>query len=256
MILYPIKTPLIRPGNNILTIVLTEIEKQGLKLREKDILVFAESAVATSQNRIVRLSEVKPSGKAIEIGKKYDIDPRLVEVILGEADRILGGVSHVLLTLKDNVFQANAGVDKSNAPGGYVTLLPKDPVKTAEEYRKYVFKKYNVKIGVIIADSRTQPLRLGNVGLALGVAGFNPVEDLRGRADLYGKRLRITRSAVADNLASAAEVLMGESDESIPAVLIRGAPVTYTERSISMEEMFIPPDECLYVSVFGTKDIR
>lgn len=250
MILYPIKTPLISQGDDFMAVIAESMEKNNLSFMERDILVAAESPVGLSQGRIIRLSDITPSAEAERLGKRYDVEPELAEIVLREADRVLGGVKHVLLTLKDGVFQANAGVDKSNAPPGYVTLLPDDPCKTAEDFRSYVKRIFKVNIGVIIADSRTQPLRLGNVALAVGVAGFIPVVDERGHKDLFGRPLRITRRAVADNLASAAEVLMGEADESIPAVLIRDAPVEFTERPIRMEELLIPPSECLYISVF------
>ena len=250
MKLYPIKTKIIKPGEDIIKIILNTLEETSLPLKNNDILVLAESAVATSQNRIVKLSSIKPSEKALKLSQKYKLDPRLAELILQEADVILGGVEHVLLTIKDKTFQANAGIDKSNVPEGCVTLLPLNPTETAEKIRRRIYKTLNVKIGVIIADSRTQPLRLGNVGMAVGVAGFKPVKDERGHRDLFNKPLRITRRAIADNLASAAEVLMGEADESIPAVLIRGAPVEFTDEKIPPDQTYIPPNECLYVSVF------
>jgi coenzyme F420-0:L-glutamate ligase/coenzyme F420-1:gamma-L-glutamate ligase len=250
MNLFPLKTGLISKGDNIIDFILDSMSQQNLHFQDNDILVLAESAVATSQGRIVNLGTIKPNKRAQKLGEKYNMDPRLTQIILNEADEILGGVDHVLLTLKDNVFQANAGVDKSNAPKGYVTLLPDNPVKTAQDYREHIYQKFNAKIGVIIADSRTQPLRLGNVGLALAVSGFKPVKDIRGQKDLFGKPLRITRSAVADNLASAAQILMGESNESIPAVLIRDAPVEFTDEKISMGEMIISDEECMYVAVF------
>ncbi|MEM2109068.1 MAG: coenzyme F420-0:L-glutamate ligase [Candidatus Odinarchaeota archaeon] len=253
MILYPIRTPLIKEGDSLIDLLIEVMAGQRLFFEEHDILVIAESPLGLSQGRVVKLSEVEPSAEAEKLAAEYDMEPELVEVVLREADKVLGGVKHVLLTLKDGVFQANAGVDKSNAPPGFVTLLPADPCKTAEEIRLHVKKRFNVNIGVIIADSRTQPLRLGNIGLAVGVAGIIPVKDERGHRDLFGRPLRITRRAIADNIASAAELLMGEADESTPAVLVREAPVEFTERRIKMEELLIPPEECLYVSVFRDK---
>ncbi len=253
MILYPIKTPLIKIGDNMLDIIINCMRDEGLTFNDRDILVIAESPLGLSQGRVVKLADVKPSLKAKKLAEEYEMEPELAEVVLQEADKILGGVKHVLLTLKNGVFQANAGVDKSNAPPGYVTLQPANPCETAEEIRAYIKKKFNVNIGVLIADSRTQPLRLGNVGLAVGVAGFNPVKDERGHKDLFSRPLKITRRAIADNIASAAELLMGEADESTPAVLVRGAPVEFTNRRIKIEELLIPPEECLYVSVFKDK---
>jgi coenzyme F420-0:L-glutamate ligase len=145
---------------------------------------------------------------------------------------------------------ANAGVDKSNIPTGYASLLPKNPRMSADRIRLQVKATLGIDIGVMIIDSRTQPLRLGNIGMALGVAGFRPVMDDRGRYDLFGNAMRITRRAMADNLASACTAVMGESDESIPAALIRNAPVDFTKESFDSSEMWIRPDECMYMAIF------
>ncbi|MHA1835965.1 MAG: coenzyme F420-0:L-glutamate ligase, partial [Candidatus Odinarchaeia archaeon] len=134
MILIPIKTRLINPKEDILNIIIDSMNENNVSFKENDILVLAESAVATSQGRLVKLSQITPSKEALNLGKKFQMDSRLTELILKEADMIIGGVPHVLLTLKDGVFQANAGIDKSNAPEGYVTLLPENPSKTAQEY--------------------------------------------------------------------------------------------------------------------------
>ncbi len=250
MTLIPIKTRVITPGDDIVEVILESLEKIEEKIRNNDILVLAETAVATAEGRIIELSKIQPSSKAFELARKYDVAPELAELILREADEILGGVPHVILTLKRGVLIANAGIDKSNAPPGCVVLLPRDPMKAAEEIRRQIFERTGKKIGVIIADSRTQPLRLGTIGVALGVAGFVPVSDERGKLDIFGKPLMITRRAIADNLASAAEVLMGEAGEMIPAVLIRGAPVTFTDYTVNLESMLISPEECLYMSIF------
>ncbi|MEX2702144.1 MAG: coenzyme F420-0:L-glutamate ligase [Candidatus Baldrarchaeota archaeon] len=250
MTLIPIKTRVITPGDDIVEVILESLEKMGEKIKNNDILVLAETAVATAEGRIIKLSKIQPSSKAFELAKKYDVTPELAELILREADEILGGIPHVILTLKRGVLIANAGIDKSNAPPGCVVLLPKDPMKTAEEVRRRIFDKTGKRIGVIVADSRTQPLRLGTIGIALGVAGFVPVSDERGKLDIFGKPLMITRRAIADNLASAAEILMGEAGEMVPAVLIRGAPITFTDYTINLESMLISPEECLYMSIF------
>jgi coenzyme F420-0:L-glutamate ligase len=156
----------------------------------------------------------------------------------------------VLLTIKNNTLMANAGVDKSNIPPGYASLLPVNPKASAMRIRREIMKRLGKTVGVLIIDSRTQPLRLGNIGMALGVAGFKPVADDRGRNDLFGNTLRITRRAVADNLSSACTAVMGESDESIPAALIRDAPVEFVDASFDSGEMWIGPDECMYMAIF------
>ncbi len=248
MELIGIKTPLIVPGDDIALVLCDAMEKAGIRPQENDIIVLAESAVATAQGRIVKLEDVKPSNKAIELSKIYQNDPGKMELILRESEEILGGIPGVVVTITKGVLSPSAGIDNSNAPDGYVVLLPADPRESAIEIREKLMKEYNCSIAVIVGDSRTQPLRLGCVGIALGCAGIEPVEDIRGRKDLFGKPLLITRRATADNLVSAAQIIMGEADESTPMVLIRDAPAVFIEESMDIPQ--IPRKECLYFACF------
>jgi homotetrameric cytidine deaminase len=166
-----------------------------------------------------------------------------MELILQESDTIVGGIPGVVLTMNKGFLYPNAGIDHSNAPPGYVVLFPGNSQKSALDMRHRM--AHDKRIGVIIGDSRTHPLRLGCVGVALGCVGLEPVEDARGQNDLYGRPLMITRKAVADNLVSAAQIVMGEGDEGIPGAIIRGAPVTI--RDICCEIPTIPPSECMYI---------
>jgi coenzyme F420-0:L-glutamate ligase len=198
----------------------------------------------------VKLADVRVSAYAQELADKYEILPPVAELVVQESQEILGGIPHVLLTIRNNTLMANAGIDKSNVPAGYAVLLPRNPKLSAERLRKEVKKRFGKSIGVMIIDSRTQPLRLGNIGMALGVSGFRPVADDRGRKDLFGNTLRITRRAVADNLASACTAVMGESDESVPAALVRDAPAEFVDQSFDSAEMWISPSECMYMAIF------
>jgi len=248
MQLLGIKTPLIKPGDDISGVLSKAMKKADIKPRDNDILVLAESAVATAEGRVVKLESITPGKKAIELSKLYENDPRKMELIMRESDEILGGIPGVVVAITRGVLSPSAGIDNSNAPEGHVVLLPENPKRSAIEIREKLMKEYNCNIAVIIGDSRTQPLRLGCVGIALGCAGIEPVEDARGRKDLFGKPLLITRRATADNLVSAAQVIMGEADESIPAVLIRDAPVRFIEGSEDIPT--IPKEECLYFGCF------
>jgi len=253
MELHPIKTPIIYAKDDLIKITLESIEQANLKLQENDILVFAETVVGTAQNRIIDVEDVKNvSVKAKELAEKYVMDPRFVQIILEEADVILGGVRTVLLTQKEGVLIANAGADKSNSGGlTKIKLFPEKLYETAREMRDSLKKASGVKeLGVIIADSRVQPMKRGVIGVAIAVSGFDPIEDNRGRKDLFGRELEITTRAVADDIVSAAELLMGEADEQIPIVLIRGAPVNFTDREIGKYDMLMPRDECLFMNVF------
>ena len=246
MQMFGIRTALIRPGDDVVEILSDAFENGGHTPEDGDIFVLAESAVATAENRLVKLCDVIPTEKAEELAQKYELDAREMELILQECDEVFGGVPGAALTITNGTLSPNAGIDGSNAPEGCVVLLPKDAQKSAALIRAGIEKRYSCRVGVIIGDSRTQPLRLGCVGIALGTSGIVPVEDARGSCDLFGKTLYITQKAVADNLVSASQVLMGEAGEGVPCVLIRGAPVDVIEGAVEMP--LFSSDECMYYS--------
>ena len=254
MQLFRIRTPLIRPGDDMASVLIEAMNSQGLWPHDNDIIVLAESAVATAEGRVVALDSVKPSKKALTLSKLYENDPRKMDLIIQESDEILGGIPGVVVTITKGVLSPSAGIDNSNAPEGHVVLLPEDPKRSAIEIRERLMSEYGCNIAVIVGDSRTQPLRLGCVGIALGCSGIEPVEDMRGHKDLFGKPLMITRRANADNLVSAAQIVMGEADESTPAVLIRDAPTVFSDGDADI--MLILREECLYfVCVNGGRGI-
>ena len=250
MHLFGIKTPLIKPGDDMVSVLCCAMKKAGITPQDNDIIVLAESAVATAEGRVVELESITPSKKAVELSKLYENDPRKMELIIRESDEILGGIPGVVVTITKGVLSPSAGIDNSNAPEGHVVLLPEDPKRSAIEIRQKLMEEYECNLAVIIGDSRTQPLRLGCVGIAIGCAGIEPVEDMRGHKDLFGKPLLITRRATADNLVSAAQLIMGEADEGIPAVLIRDAPVRFIGGSEDIP--VISRDECLYFGCFSS----
>jgi coenzyme F420-0:L-glutamate ligase len=246
MELYGIKTPIIKPRDNIVAILVKCMDEMDFELQDADIIVLAESAVATAENRVINLGDIKPPVKAIDLGKQYAIDSREMELILQESDRIIGGIQGFVLALKNGFLSPNAGIDTSNAPEGHVVLLPEDPDKSAREIRLKLEERYNCNIAVIIGDSRTHPLRWGCTGIAIGCSGIEAIEDVRGKKDIYGKPLEVTKKAVADNIVSAAQILMGECDESVPAVIMRDAPVEIKEVE-GIPKM--SPRECLYFGI-------
>ena len=248
MQLFGIKTPLIRPGDDISEVLIRALKANNIRPQDNDIIVLAESAVATAEGRVVALESVNPSKKALELSKLYENDPRKMELIIRESDEILGGIPGVVVSITKGVLSPSAGIDNSNAPEGHVVLLPEDPKRSAIEIRERLMAGFGCRLAVIVGDSRTQPLRLGCVGIALGCAGIEPVEDMRGHKDLFGKPLMITRRANADNLVSAAQLIMGEADESTPAVLIRNVPVRFIEGSEDIP--VISREGCLYFGCF------
>jgi len=174
-----IKTDLVKPGDDLMEILWQGMEKADLHLEEDDILVIAESAVATAEGGAVNLLNVTPSPRALELAEKYRKDPREMELIIRCSDRIMGGIPGVVLTIKDGFLYPNAGIDHSNAPPGCVVLFPEDPQRSASQIRKRLEEASGKRIGVVIGDSRTHPLRLGCVGVALACDGVVPVEDAR-----------------------------------------------------------------------------
>jgi coenzyme F420-0:L-glutamate ligase len=249
MELYGIKTPIIKSGDNIVELLAKSMKGINFELQDGDIIVLSESAVATAESRVINLEDIAPSAKAIDLGNQYSIDPREMELILWESDRIIGGIPGFVLTLKNGFLLPNAGIDNSNAPEGHVILLPENPDKSAREIRKKLEARYNCTVAVIIGDSRTHPLRWGCVGIAIGCSGIEAVADVRGKKDLYGKPLKVTRKAVADNIVSAAEILMGEANECVPMVVVRNAPIEVVEKGEGIPK--IPMRECLYFGSFN-----
>lgn len=246
MQLFSIKTPIITPGENIVSVFLKSLQIQKIDLKDGDIIVFAESAVATSEGRIICMSNITPTLEAEKLAELYKIDAREMQLVIEECDEIIGGVTGAALTITQGGLAANAGIDGSNAPVNHLVLLPKNPQKSAVTIREEIQNACSCNVGIIIGDSRTQPLRLGCVGIALGTAGIEPVEDARGTKDLFGKELKITRKAVADNLVSAAQIMMGEANESIPIVIIRNAPVKIIDENLEIP--IFSKEECMYYS--------
>jgi coenzyme F420-0:L-glutamate ligase len=187
------------------------------------------------------------SKRARALALKFKMDERIAQVTLQESDYVISGIPGFLLSINDGMIAPNAGIDKSNCPQGKIVLYPKDSFKTANELRKKFLKKYGIKIGIVISDSRLMPTRIGCTGIAIGVSGFNPVDDERGKTDLYGKKLKVTFRATADCLATIGVFMMGESNESIPLVVIRGANVRETKRSLSMKDMTVNPKIDIYL---------
>ncbi|NLV26721.1 MAG: coenzyme F420-0:L-glutamate ligase [Methanomicrobiales archaeon] len=239
-----LKTRIISPGDSLLSHIEDALKYLDLIFEDNDILVIAESAVATAQGRVISLAEIKPSDKAKELAEKYVIEPSLAEIVLRESDTIIGGIPGFLLSIKSGHLLPNAGIDGSNAPEGMVTLLPEKPDETAHELRKTILSRYGKQVAIIIVDSRTHPMRYGCGGVAIGCSGIPSVIDERGKKDIFGRELKVTRRAVADNIASAAELVMGEADERIPAVIIRDLDIEFGEyEGIEL----ISPDECLFI---------
>jgi coenzyme F420-0:L-glutamate ligase/coenzyme F420-1:gamma-L-glutamate ligase len=221
--LFPIPgLPEIRERENLSGRIVDAARQAGLRFEDDDILVVAQKIVSKAEGAVVRLATVKPSPKARSIARRMKKDPRTIEVVLKQSRRIVR-TDHVLIAETHHGFVcANAGVDHSNVPGGdVVTLLPRDPDRSARKLAAALRKQAGKRVAVIISDTFGRPWRLGLTDVAIGAAGVPVLVDLRGTRDRHGKVLNATVLAVADELASAAGLLMGKS-EGTPVVLIRG----------------------------------
>ena len=219
---------------------------QGFDYRDNDVLVVSSKFVSMSEGAVVNLSKIKAGQKARELAAKYHMDEKMAELVLRESDYIVKGVPGFLLAIRDGMIAPNAGIDRSNVPKGYAILYPRDAFGTAEKLRQQ-FREQGVKIGIVVADSRLMPTRIGTTGVAIACAGFDPVEDLRGRKDLFGNVLKYTFKAVADGLATMGVAVMGESDESTPAAVIRGSKVSWSDRKLSWKDMAVDPTQDIYL---------
>jgi coenzyme F420-0:L-glutamate ligase/coenzyme F420-1:gamma-L-glutamate ligase len=233
-------------GNDVFSIATKAVRDCGVCVQSGDVFVVTSKLVSYEQSRVKRLAEVAPSIAARAQADQYAISPEVMELIRKEADLIYGGVEHALLTLKDNMLTVNAGIDAKNSPVGYVTLWPANLRSWIEEFRRKLEKWFSAKVGVLVTDSSCVPLRLGTVGVALAASGFRPMRDYRGGEDLYGRRIMITQHALAQSLADAAHLVMGEGSEHVPIALVRRAPLEMNDETYFGADMSIPFDECFF----------
>jgi coenzyme F420-0:L-glutamate ligase / coenzyme F420-1:gamma-L-glutamate ligase len=219
--------PMVRPGDDLAGLLIAACVQSALTPADGDIIVVAQKIVSKAEGRYVDLATVRPSARAKDLAVDVDKDPRLVEVILGESRRVVRHRLGVLIVEHRLGFiMANAGVDRSNvdpaAGAEPVLLLPRDPDASAARLLERLAVHFKRRLGVIITDSWGRAWRRGTVGVALGAAGLPALMDMRGRPDLFGHELRVTQTGFADEVASAASLLMGQADEARPVVLVRG----------------------------------
>jgi coenzyme F420-0:L-glutamate ligase / coenzyme F420-1:gamma-L-glutamate ligase len=217
--------PLVKAGDNLPQLIIEGLERAGFHLQSGDIVSIASKIVSKSEGRFVRLADIQPSQEALEVAEKAAKDPRVVELVLQEAKSISRMRKGILVTEHRLGFvSANSGIDASNVDASQekVLLLPKDPDASAEAIRQALKAQTGAEVAVIITDTHGRPFRLGNVGVAIGVAGMQALVDRRGEPDLFGRILQATILGYADMVASAAHLLTGEGAEGLPIVLIRG----------------------------------
>ena len=220
---------------------------QGFVCKYNDIVVISSKFVSMSEGSIVKLSSVKATKMARDLSTQNHMDAKLAELVLRESEYVMSGVPGFLLAIRHGMIAPNAGIDKSNVPKGHAILYPRDPFGTAEKLRLKFLAHLGIRVGIVIADSRLMPTRIGTTGVAIGCAGFEPVEDLRGKRDLFGNILRVTFKATADAIATMGVMVMGESDESTPVAVVRGANVLWSDRKFSWKDMAVEPFEDIYL---------
>lgn len=243
--------PLIRHGDNLADIVVNVLQENKIALEDNDIFVFAQKIVSKAEGRAVNLLTVTPSQRAIDLAQQTEKDPRVVELILQESNEVVRTrVGTIIVEHKLGFVCANAGIDHSNVAGEgsnaeeWVLLLPAQPDHSAERIRKELELKTGKQVGILIIDSHGRAWRNGTVGIAIGMAGLPGLQDLRGKPDLFGFTLRITQVGVADELAAAASLMMGQAAEGTPVVHVRGFP--YPLREGSMKELIRPKEQDLF----------
>jgi coenzyme F420-0:L-glutamate ligase / coenzyme F420-1:gamma-L-glutamate ligase len=246
----PIKSPKRSHRFQLGRVVLRSIKSEEEELVDGDIVIVSSKFAAVAEGRYINLKKIVASTKGRALASKYELDPSFAELIIRESEAILGGIPSFALALSKGILAPNAGIDRSNVRHGFAILYPRNPDKTTKMLRSYLMKhslktNENGRLGVILSDSRITPTRLGTIGIAIATSGFKPVIDFRGRKDLFGNKLKVTVKAVADQLSSAAQLVMGEAAESTPIVIIRGYKADFEETgSLSMT---IPYEQCLYI---------
>jgi coenzyme F420-0:L-glutamate ligase/coenzyme F420-1:gamma-L-glutamate ligase len=243
--------PLIRPGDDLAEIILRSLALANIDLADGDILVLAQKIVSKAEGRLVNLNQVVPSPAAIDLAKEVAKDARLVELVLQESNQVLRKRPGTLIIEHRLGFVcANAGIDHSNVrgeagePEDWVLLLPKDADASAQAVRQRLETASGARLGVLIIDSHGRAWRIGTVGTTIGLSGIPGVADLRGKPDLFDFHLQITQVGVADELAAAASLVMGQAAEGTPVIHVRGFP--YPLREASLQEILRPKEQDLF----------
>jgi coenzyme F420-0:L-glutamate ligase/coenzyme F420-1:gamma-L-glutamate ligase len=239
--------PIIKTGDDLGELICRAAKKQDTPIQGGDIIVVTHIVVSRAEGNIINLDDIVPSLTAKAIAKDMDKDPALIEVILRETKSIIRiGDGHLITETKHGLICANAGVDRSNIPGERnVAPLPKDPDLSARRIRQRIMDFAGKEVAVLISDTHGRALRSGQINVAVGIAGMKPIRDRRGENDLFGYTLRVKQTAIADELCSAAELVIGQANEGIPVAIIRGYPYQKSEEA-SLNELLWPREKALF----------
>jgi len=240
--------PVIKEGDDLAKMIYKEAETQGTPIQNGDIIVITHVIVSRAEGNVVNLDNIIPSDFAKTFAQQFNKDPKHIEVILRESKSIVRmGDGKLITETRQGFVCANAGVDYSNVSGnGKVALLPKNADHSAQEIRRKIRKLTGKDVAIIISDTHGRPLRDGEINIAIGVAGIKPIRDRRGEKDLFGYTLRIKRTAIADELSSAAELVIGQANEGIPVAIIRGYQYPKSERA-KATDLIRPREKDLFI---------
>ncbi|UCD98160.1 MAG: coenzyme F420-0:L-glutamate ligase [Chloroflexota bacterium] len=242
--------PLVTPGANLARLIIDALEAEQIVLQNGDIFVLAQKIVSKAENRFINLAKVEPSAEAIELAQQVEKDPRMIDLVLRESRKVLRHrPGTIIVEHRLGFICANAGIDHSNVREAvqgeeWVLLLPENPDASAEKLRKHLEERYRVRLGILIIDSHGRAWRMGTTGVTIGLSGVPGLVDLRGRSDLFGYTLQITQVGAADELASAASLVMGQAAEGTPLVHVRGFP--YPLRESELNELIRPEELDLF----------
>lgn len=244
--------PMIQQGDDLARLFVDNLKAAGASIHDGDIIVVAQKIISKAEGRAVDLADIEPSARARAVAEETDKDPRLVEVILSESKRVVRTRPGILIVEHRLGFiHANAGVDHSNVIGNshkeIVLLLPEDPDQSAQDLRLRLEEMTGAKIGVLINDSMGRAWRMGTTGQMIGASGLKVLDDLKGNKDLFGRELETTEVGVGDELAAAASIVMGQTDEAIPAVIVRGAS-RFVGYGDTTKKLLRPPERDLFRS--------
>jgi len=215
--------PLVDEGDDIAALILNAMSVESTEVQDADIIVVAETVISKAEGNKINLESIEPSLKALSIAEKTGKKPEIVEAIILQSNEIIAeGPDFIISETKHGFVCANAGIDESNVENGIATPIPDNPDKSAEIIRKKIGEETGKEVVVIISDTQGRAFREGAIGTAVGISGMDPLWNRKGEKDLYGRKLQTTDIAVADELAAAASIIMGQADEGIPVVIIRG----------------------------------
>ncbi|MCA9910771.1 MAG: coenzyme F420-0:L-glutamate ligase [Anaerolineae bacterium] len=247
MMIFPVPAPVRQDSFDLHQTLIDSLERAQITLQPGDVLAISSKYAAIAEGRTVRLDDIVVTPEAAALAERYAMNPTIAQLVMQEADHIFGGIPGFLLTHKDGIISPNAGIDRSNIPSGNAVLFPRDPYATAEQIRQMLLTRLGVQVGVILTDSWLMPGRLGTTGVALATAGFRPLADERGKADLFGNAMQVTVRGLSDQICAAAQLVMGERDEATPFALVRGADVQMSDTPITVADVAIDWRMCIYV---------